>query len=141
MNYKELILRNVFGKSVKLNVESSGANKTITTIEGPVPPPGESVAPHCQATLSPDSYHVFTNILTGLEITVPVDEETAVSYVGRFTTPLDVTNFQFVISPDSIIIPDEQRDKLGSLEANHTYEFNIYANVFMISDITDTSNE
>ena len=39
----------------------------------------------------------------------------------------------------SVVIPDSAAETLANLEEGHTYEFNIFANVLMVSDITKTT--
>lgn len=94
-------------------------------------------------TLEPNIYYDLgtTNfdVSQVKSIYLDVDESTdvALSYMGRFSIAAN-SSLLGVVLPDYCIIPDEQAEKLADLEAGHTYEFNIFANVFMISDITDT---
>lgn len=96
-----------------------------------------------QYTLEPNVYYNLGTAVTSFDVSLnlvveeSVDE--ALTYYGRFTVSSDYTTGTPNISlPTFVVIPDEQQEKLANLEAGHTYEFNIFANVFMISDITAT---
>lgn len=94
-------------------------------------------------TLTPNAYCnlgsvAFNDLVEGVVIDIEPSTTEALSYTGRFTVGSVSTNTFTFPSDSGIIIPDEQAEKLADLEAGHTYEFNIFANVFMISDITAT---
>lgn len=96
-----------------------------------------------QYTLEPNVYYDLGTAVTAfkfsLNLVVEESVDEALTYYGRFTVSSDYTTGTPNISlPDFVVIPDEQQEKLDALEAGHTYEFNIFANVFMISDITAT---
>lgn len=96
-----------------------------------------------QYTLEPNVYYDLGTAVTAfndsLNLVVEESVDEALTYYGRFTVSSEYTTGTPNISlPAFVIIPDEQQERLNDMEASHTYEFNIFANVFMISDITAT---
>lgn len=127
------------------NFKSFGGDvnpQIVDDLQGTIIGDGEIIS-GIQYTLEPNVYYDLGtavnsfNVSLNLVVEESVDE--ALTYYGRFTVSSEYTTGTPSISlPDFVVIPDEQQEKLDALEAGHTYEFNIFANVFMISDITAT---
>ena len=68
---------------------------------------------------------------------VDSSNDIASCYTFRTTIPANADSFNITFSPN-VKIPDEVNDFISSMEAGHTYEFNIFADVLLVSDITVT---
>lgn len=73
-------------------------------------------------------------------VTEQPDDGNAHCYVFRTKIPSTTDNFNITFSPN-VKIPDEVNDFISNMEAGHTYEFNIFADVLLVSDITVTDAE
>lgn len=99
---------------------------------------GQTVMPN-GFILEPDNLYDLTGYITGLaNIQIELahnDEVYARCYTWRVTFP----NATFGIAlPSTLVIPDTTHEVLDGLEANHTYEFNVFGNVLLVVDITET---
>lgn len=180
MKAKDLLLQNVFGKRVKLNV--SGGVTSVSSL----PEQGEQGKIYYNTTdnkyytyngsdyevlgsavvkrvteedpSSIGQYYIKENtlyddcFLWGLKVisgattavldivTEQPDDDNAHCYVFRTTIPNTTDDFNITFSPN-VKIPDEVNDFISSMETGHTYEFNIFADVLLISDVTVTDAE
>lgn len=92
--------------------------------------------------LIPCRYYIFLNNITDTLELLPLDlgDDYTAEIKGRFTATIDSNlSFQLVL-PAFIHIPDKYLTNNSLiLENNHTYEFNIMGNIFMLTDVTSVT--
>lgn len=184
MKAKELLLQNVFGKRVKLNVSGGVTNVSSLPEQGEQGKIYYNNTDNKYYTYNGNDYEVLGSavvkrvtdenslsigqergqyyikentlyddcFLWGLKpsggvttsvlniVTEQPDDDNAHCYVFRTTIPSGTDNFNITFSPN-VKIPDEVNDFISSMETGHTYEFNIFADVLLISDVTVTDAE
>lgn len=67
------------------------------------------------------------------------DAELAQTYTFRITFAVSGDSVNIVFA-QTIVIPDITQEVLSGIEANHTYEFNIFGGVLLVTDITHTES-
>lgn len=92
--------------------------------------------------LIPCRYYIFLNDIRDTLELLPLDlgDDYTAEIKGRFTATIDSNlSFQLVL-PAFIHIPDKYLTNNSLiLENNHTYEFNIMGNIFMLTDVTSAT--
>lgn len=87
-------------------------------------------------------YYIFLNNITDTLKLLPIhlSDNYSEEMRGRFTATIDSnSNFQLIL-PAFIHIPDKYLTNNSLiLENNHTYEFNIMGNIFMLTDVTSAT--
>ena len=97
-------------------------------------------------TLAANTFYNLDTFYTTSDDEVPKDatfrfdgiasEDAMNTYVFRMTVPdAGVPNMTF----NYVIIPDSTKEVLDALEEGHTYEFNVFGNVMLVTDITQTT--
>lgn len=148
------------GEEGKIYYNTTEKKYYIYTTENGFTSLGTSAMPHGEApenksqfptikayTLNPNTYYDFDEFYTTDDTITPLpatisfdglnDTRSANSYVFRMTIP---TTGTMNITLNGVIIPDVAREILDNLEASHTYEFNIFEKVLLVTDITSTDS-